>query len=192
MWTSLNKKLYLILGVIFLIGILVGITFVCFISEESREIIFLNINDFIQSLNNTNLNNIINHLAIISILIILSFFVIGIPLEMFFVFYNGFSIGFIISSLTSIFGIKGFLYSLIYIIITKGIYLFILSIILISLIKISKLIIDKYILKKGNNINSINMYLKKSLVCLGIIFLNDIILYFWGSSLINVFNFLII
>ena len=192
MWTSLNKRIYLFLGIIFLIGTVVGITFIYFIPEDSKEIIFLNINDLIQNINSINLNNIVNHFIIIASLIILSFFVIGVPLELFFIFYNGFSIGFIISCLVSIFGIRGLLYSLIYIIVTKGVYLFILSIILVSLIKISKLIIDKYILKKGNNINSINMYLKKCLVCLGIILINDLILYFWGASLINIFNFLII
>ena len=192
MWTSLNKRLYLIFAIVFIIGTIIGMAFIYFISEDSKEIILMNINELIQNVNEININNIINHLFAISVLIILAFFVIGIPFELFFIFYNGFSVGFIISSLTSIFGIRGFLYSLIYIFVTKGVYLFLLSIILISLIKISKLIIDKYILKKKNNINSINIYLKKSLICLGIILLNDIILYFGGSKLINIFNFLII
>ena len=126
MWTSLNKKVFIFISIILLIGIISGILFLIFLNEASKELIFLNINEYIQNLNNYKINNIFMDTIILSSLLILSIFIIGIPLSIFFIFFNGFSIGFIISSLSSIFGFKGLIYSIIHIIINKFVFLFFL------------------------------------------------------------------
>lgn len=190
MRTSLNKRLYVIIGAIMVIGVIVGIIFVLMLDESTKEIIFLNINDMIQNISNTHINNIIIHLLILSTLLILSIFVIGAPLIIFFLFYNGFSIGFIISTITLIFGIKGLLFGLIYVIISKGIYILFLILFSNTLIKIVKNIIDKFI-NKGRGKDILIRLGRKALLCIGFVALSDIILYFGGIPLINVFNFLL-
>lgn len=189
MWTSLNKKLYLFMGIILLIGIIAGVFFVLMLDEASKEVMFLNINEMIQNFGNIKINNIVSHLLILSSLLILTIMLVGAPLVIFFIFYNGFSIGFIISSLTSIFGIKGLIYGIIYVILTKGLFLLFLFIFSITLFKIIKNIIDKVFYKKHSNM--LTVLGEKALVCIILIVISDIIIYFGGSKLVNVFNFLL-
>ncbi len=191
MWTSTNKKLSLFLGIIFTIGIILGFIFLIYLDEANKEIIYLNINEWLQNLNTSHINNIISHIAILSSLFILSLFMVGIPLSLFFVFYNGFSIGFLLMALIDIFGIKGLLYGLVYVIITKGIYLFLALLFVLALIKIAIMFLKALISKEKINKDSLSKLLKRIFICIAIILISDVILYFGGTKLINVFNFLI-
>ncbi len=191
MWTSLNKKICLFFSIIFTIGIIIGFIFLIYLEESSKELISLNINEWLQSLSTSHINSILEHIIILSTLAILSIFVIGLPLIIFFVFYNGFSIGFLLMSLIEIFGVKGLIYGLIYLIITKGIYLFFLTIFILALIKIIILIIKRLIWHQKMNKNLLVTYCKRILICIGVIILSDIILYFGGTKLISIFNFLL-
>ena len=191
MWTSLNKKICLFFSIIFTIGIIIGFIFLIYLEESSKELISLNINEWLQSLSTSHINSILEHIIILSTLAILSVFVIGLPLIIFFVFYNGFSIGFLLMSLIEIFGVKGLIYGLIYLTITKGIYLFFLTIFLLALIKIIILIIKRLIWHQKMNKNLLVTYCKRILICIGVIILSDIILYFGGTKLISIFNFLL-
>ena len=191
MWTSLNKKFYLFLSIIFVIGLILGVIFLIYLDEASKDILFLNINEWLQGISNSNINNIVLHIIMLSSMFLLSIFLIGIPFVLFFVFYNGFSVGFTVTSLTSIFGIKGLLYGIIYVIITKGIYLFFLSIIIVSLLRVSLIILKSIFNKENIDKEKLALLLKKNLICIAIILINDIILYFWGTNLITIFNFLL-
>lgn len=190
MWTSLSKKMYIFFSIILVIGIITGVVFVIMLDEATKEILFLNINEFLQNFSNMSINSGIIHLIMLSSLLILSVFLIGGPLVLFFMFYNGFSIGFIISSLTCIFGIKGILYGVIYVIISKLVYVVLLILFSVNLFKIVKCIIDLIVYKKSNK-ESIIIFIKRSVVFIGMILLNDIILLFCGGKLVNLFNFLI-
>lgn len=190
MWTSLSKKMYIFFSIILVIGIITGVVFVIMLDEATKEILFLNINEFLQNFSNMNINSGIIHLIMLSSLLILSVFLIGGPLVLFFMFYNGFSIGFIISSLTCIFGIKGILYGVIYVIISKLVYVVLLILFSVNLFKIVRCIIDLIVYKKSNK-ESIIIFIKRSVVFIGMILLDDIILLFCGGKLVNLFNFLI-
>ena len=191
MWTSLNKKFYLFLSIIFVIGLILGVIFLIYLDEASKDILFLNINEWLQRISNSNINNIVLHIIMLSAMFLLSIFLIGIPFVLFFAFYNGFSVGFTVTSLISIFGIKGLLYGIIYVIITKGIYLFFLSIIIVSLLRVSLIILKSIFNKENIDKEKLALLLKKNLICIAIILINDIILYFWGTNLITIFNFLL-
>lgn len=191
MWTSLNKKIFLFISVILIIGIISGIIFLLFLNEASSEIIFLNINEYLQNLTNLKCNNLFIDIISLSSIIILCLFIIGIPVAIFFIFYNGFTLGFIISSLSSIFGFKGFIYSIVYIIINKFVYLFFLYFLLLALFKMALIIIKTFIHKEHNNKDEIFHLLKKIGLCLVIILLYDLILYFFGTKLLILFDFLI-
>lgn len=190
MWTSLNKKLYVFMSIILVIGFIVGIVFVVLLDEATKEILFLNINEVLQNFSYVNTNDLIIHLVILSSLLILSMFLIGGPLVLFFMFYNGFSIGFIISNLTCIFGIKGILFGSIYVIIYKLLFLIMLVVFSVNLFKIIKCVIDR-IVNKNNNKESLVVFIKRSVIFIGIVLILDIILYFVGGKLVNLFNFLI-
>ena len=190
MWTSISKKMYVFMLVILIIGIITGIVFVIMLDEATKEILFLNINEFLQNFSNTNINGGLMHLVILSSLLILSIFLVGGPLLIFYMFYNGFSIGFVVSSITYIFGIKGMLYGSIYILISRLVYIIVLIIFNVNLFKIIKCNIDSLVYKKSNK-ESLSVFYKRSIVFIGIILINDVILYFGGGKLVNLFNFLI-
>lgn len=190
MWTSISKKMYVFMLVILIIGIITGIVFVIMLDEATKEILFLNINEFLQNFSNTNINSGLMHLVILSSLLILSIFLVGVPLLIFYMFYNGFSIGFVVSSITYIFGIKGMLYGSIYILISRLVYIIVLIIFNVNLFKIIKCNIDSLVYKKSNK-ESLSVFYKRSIVFIGIILINDVILYFGGGKLVNLFNFLI-
>ncbi len=190
MWTSISKKMYVFMLVILIIGIITGIVFVIMLDEATKEILFLNINEFLQNFSNTNINSGLMHLVILSSLLILSIFLVGGPLLIFYMFYNGFSIGFVVSSITYIFGIKGMFYGSIYILISRLVYIIVLIIFNVNLFKIIKCNIDSLVYKKSNK-ESLSVFYKRSIVFIGIILINDVILYFGGGKLINLFNFLI-
>lgn len=161
MWTSLNKKIFLFISVILGIGIISGIIFLIFLNEASLEIIFLNINEYLQNLASLKCNNIFIDIITLSSIIMLGMFIIGIPIAIFFIFYNGFTLGFIIASLSSIFGFKGFIYSLIYIIINKLVYIFFLYFLLLALFKIVLIIIKAIVYREHKNKDEIFHLLKK-------------------------------
>lgn len=190
MWTSLSKKLYLFMSIVLVIGIITGVIFVIMLDEATKEILFLNINNFLQSFGASNISILVQHLVILSTLLILSIFLIGGPFVIFFMFYNGFTIGFIISSITCIFGIKGMLFGVLYVIVSKLVFVVLFIIFSVNLFKIVKCVIDYLVYKKSNK-ESLVMFMKRSIVFIGIIMISDIILYFWGVKLINIFNFLI-
>jgi len=190
MWTSISKKMYVFMLIILIIGIITGIVFVIMLDEATKEILFLNINEFLQNFSNTNINSGLMHLVILSSLLILSIFLVGGPLLIFYMFYNGFSIGFVVSSITYIFGIKGMLYGSIYILINRLVYIIVLIIFNVNLFKIIKCNIDSLVYKKSNK-ESLSVFYKRSIVFIGIILINDVILYFGGGKLVNLFNFLI-
>ena len=190
MWTSISKKMYVFMLVILIIAIITGIVFVIMLDEATKEILFLNINEFLQNFSNTNINGGLMHLVILSSLLILSIFLVGGPLLIFYMFYNGFSIGFVVSSITYIFGIKGMLYGSIYILISRLVYIIVLIIFNVNLFKIIKCNIDSLVYKKSNK-ESLSVFYKRSIVFIGIILINDVILYFGGGKLVNLFNFLI-
>lgn len=190
MWTSLSKKLYLFMSIVLFIGIITGVVFVIMLDEATKEILFLNVNNFLQSFDASNISILVQHLVILSTLLILSIFLIGGPLVIFFMFYNGFTIGFIISSITCIFGIKGMLFGVLYVIVSKLVFVVLFIIFSVNLFKIVKCVIDYLVYKKRNK-ESLVMFMKRSIVFIGIIMISDIILYFGGVKLINIFNFLI-
>lgn len=191
MWTSTNKKLSLFISIIFIIGLIIGIIFFICLDEASKELILLNINDWLQNIEQYHINALVSHILILSFLLVSSFIFVGVPFILFFIFYNGFSFGFMIVSLISIFGIRGLLYGLIYGVVTKLVYLIFFGIFTITMLKIVKIILGRLFLSKAINRDSFILFLKRIFICIVIIFIYDIILYFGGAKLISIFNFLL-
>lgn len=191
MWTSNIKKIYIFYSVISIIGLILGLVFLISMNEANKEIIFLNINEWIQNIENGHINNIITHVVVLSSLFILSLIIIGLPLNLFLNLYNGFSIGFIIITLTNLFKIKGFFYSIIYIIITKAIYIFFSFILTASNSKYCLVNIKTFLKTFKFNKEQLTILCQKNLLCIGIIICYDIFLYFVGSKILTIFNFLI-
>lgn len=109
-----NLKEYLIIGIIFIIGILVGIVFVNNLSDDNYQDINSYINSFTTTLKDKGnipestvlKNSIYNNLSIGLILWILSSTIVGIFIIYIILFFKGFCLGYTISSLILCLGIK--------------------------------------------------------------------------------------
>lgn len=117
-----NKKEYIIVSILFVIGIFLGVFFINNVSQEPRTQITEYLNQFIEQLKNTENLNTIELLKTsmgqnIILAISLWFFgttIIGIPVVFGIVAYRGFCLGYTIAACISIMGIqKGILFVLI-------------------------------------------------------------------------------
>ena len=109
-----QKKKYLFLIVITLIGILSGIIFIFFISNADKLLIKDELNTFLLNIKNNNLDyyssffqSFSSNFIYLIIIWLLGISIIGIPIIIFLLFFKGFIFGFGISSVISNFGLKG-------------------------------------------------------------------------------------
>jgi len=183
-----NKKYLNFVLVIVLIGLAFGFIYYQFLSENIKESITSTLNDY----NSFRYNFIIKDLIIMSLLLVSSFFVIGIPLSIFYLFYESLSIGFLINIFFVSFGIKGLIYSLLYILLNKLIT-FLLSIIFIyKVINIGRFIIGVFIYKKDEFIkDKIILNFKNSLYIIVFVLIINIILYFISPLIFENLSFLL-
>lgn len=128
----LQKRKYLFLLIIMLIGFISGILFLFFISKEDTSLLSKELNTFFSNIKNNELNftnTLINSISsnMLSLVIIwlLGISIIGIPFILFFLFFKSFVLGFSIISILSNYGFKGILLSISYIFPHQLIYLII-------------------------------------------------------------------
>lgn len=118
---EIQKKKYLFLFSIILVGIISGILFILFISKEDKqlikkefELIFDTINNHKINYFDTFINSISSNLLSLISIYILGISIIGIPFIILFLFMKGFVFGFSISSLINVYKFKGLIGSFIY------------------------------------------------------------------------------
>ena len=116
-----QKKKYLFLTIITVIGIISGILFILFISKEDKSLVKEEIELVINTINNHKLdtlkvffNSITSNLISLICIYLLAISIIGMPLIILFLFIKGFTFGFSISSLINTYKFKGILLSFSY------------------------------------------------------------------------------
>ncbi len=171
-----SHKNYLLFVVIVIgIGILAGILYYQFLDVNSKNNIALTI----ANLDSLKFNNILKDLIIMSILLVSSFFIIGIPLSIFYLFYESFSLGFLFNIFFASFKIKGIICFLLYFIINKFLVLILMIFFIKKIINIGRYIIGYLIYRKDSTIKEkIMINFKKCLYSILIILFINIFLYF--------------
>ena len=116
-----EKKKYIFLLSIIIIGIISGCLFILFITKEDKQLIHNNLENIIDTITGkkinylkTFINSISSNLISLIGLYILGISIIGIPIIVFFLFLKGFTLGFSFISLVSKYRIKGLLGSVSY------------------------------------------------------------------------------
>ena len=169
----------------FIVGLILSVLF--YLSLDKTEIKLL-----VDTIKNNSIlyktsNNMINHLKILSVIIILNFLYIGIPLYIGLLISESFKIFLRLIILYKAFKIKGVIYGVIYALINNGIYIVFLLVVFKKLIKIFK-IIYKYKFKKENiNYSTLYYYFINTIIVLVLIFISDMLIYFYGSKLLYIF-----
>ena len=109
-----NLREYIIISIIFLIGVIIGVIFINNLKENQQDIINVYLNSFIESIKNENQidnvellkTSIISNIKLCLYLCIAGLTVIGIPILYIIICYRGFCLGYTISATIASLGVK--------------------------------------------------------------------------------------
>ena len=183
-----NKKYLIFMLSIVLIGLIVGIIYYISQSIDVKNRII----SIISNYDSFKYNAIFKDLIIMSILLVSSFLVIGIPLALFYLFYEGVSIGFLISIFLASFKIKGLIYLLLFLLVNKCLSFLLIFLFIQKIINIGRYVIGLIIYKNETVIKEkVIQNFISSLSYIIIIFILNIFLYFLSSFLFKHLSFLL-
>ncbi len=193
----LQKRKYLFLLIIMLIGFISGILFLFFISREDTSLLSKELNTFFSNIKNNELNftnTLINSISsnMLSLVIIwlLGISIIGIPFILFFLFFKSFVLGFSIISILSNYGFKGILLSISYIFPHQLIYLIIWLLLTYYAFSFSIKLVKILFFKKNINIREYFLkYLKIGGISLVILIICSLFETYITPHFINLFIF---
>ncbi len=188
-WTSINKNLIKFLISLLIMGILVGI----YIYIKQPSLTKVSILSELKSLNtilNSKQNNFLFHLLILSLFLFFSIIVLGLPLLLFYLFYEGVCFGFLLGGFINYKKISGLLYGTIFMIINKLLLYVCIIYILIVSINYSKKVILSLRHKDYKIYEYIFNHIIKMIFILLIIMLYEIFINFFGNKILSYFLFL--
>jgi stage II sporulation protein M len=157
-----NKRLYLFLLLIFIIGVIFGSIFITILDDSDKASVLSQIGDFFSKIKSNKFDfaevfksSVTSNLLYIALVFILGISIIGIPIVIIMLFLKGFMIGFSIASIIAKYKIIGLLGAITYIfphIIISAIVIFVIS---YYALKISFSILKSVIEKKTINFSEI-------------------------------------
>ena len=187
-----NKKEYIIVSILFVIGIFLGVFFINNVNEEPKIQITEYLNQFIEQLKNTETLNNIDLLKTsigqnIILAICLWFFgttIIGIPIVFGIVVYRGFCLGYTIAAVIYVMGIsKGVLFVFILLLLQNLLIIPAILALAVSGIKLYKSI------TKDNRKENVKLEVVRhtvfSLIMLGILILSSVIEIFVSTNILK-------
>ena len=179
-----HKNLWLFLAIILAFGMGVGIYF----GITSKDLLKNTVTNY--SLTEQFTHFSVNHFVVFSVLLITSLLLIGIPLAISYIFYEGMSIGFCFTLFISTFHFKGFLYMLAFTILTKIIFFLLFCYFFLKILNISKSIIAWMIYKKNKKDTIVHLMIGCLLLLL-ILFCYDLLIDYFGIKLIHALGVLL-
>lgn len=194
-----QKRMYLFLFAIMIVGLMIGLIFPMVLSNENQELLKTSISTFFNNVMNHEINYqnglqnalLSNALFLIGVWL-LGISVIGLPIVVFLLFYKSFVFGFSISSILSVYGIKGFPAMITYIF--PGTVLSLITTLLLSFYSISFSIkLFRYLFLKENlNFKKImSKYIKIFAICLVSYLIVSLLDVYFSPIFMNLFTFLL-
>lgn len=117
-----QKKRYLFLSSIVVVGLITGVVYFLYLSNDNQKLIFAHLETLFETIKNNKIdystsiiNGIISNLLNCSIIWLLGISIIGIPIVIFILFYHAFVVGLTISSIIGCYKLKGVLVAIIYV-----------------------------------------------------------------------------
>jgi len=180
-WTSLKKHetLLIFILVIFIFGIITGLLFYFKQDSSLKETIVLSLTNLFKN-NVFTIKNIFYHFIILIIIALTLFCFIGLPLLTIYIFFEGITLGFIIPLFFSLFKINAIWYFLVYFILVKFIFIFLLLLLFVKTINYLKTYI---ICLKKKNYDFIKNF-KYIITLIALILINDVFVYFISNRLL--------
>jgi len=183
-----NKKYLKFVFVIIVIGLISGFLYYHFLNSEVQENIINTIKDYTIF----NSNYIFKDLIITSVILVSSFFIMGIPLAIFFLFYESISLGFLINIFFVAFKLKGLIYIALYILINRLLVFFLIILFLQKIINIGRLVIGIILSKNDKTIrDKLIVNFKNSIYIIIFILIINVIVYFVSPLIFKYLSFLL-
>lgn len=182
-----KKYLFLFLSILIIFGIITGL----YLGITNIEFLKEDISYYAMNIKNQDYNFLLIHFFLLVISLATSFIGLGVPILCTLIFYEGLTTGFLIGIFSITNGIGGCLFSLIFILITKVIYILLLLFFFLKCLEIARKMIAHFIYKK--EIPSILVSISKaSILLILFIFINDLIVLAIGNKILPIFGFLIL
>ena len=164
-----------------LLGLIIG-AFLFYVTDNSIKENIYNI-----LINNSmSYDYILFHLGLFSFLGILGFIYIGVPFSLFYYFYECLSIGYLVLAISIYYSFKGIIYSILYIIFFKGIFMASLAYFIINMVSYTKKKIMFF--KMPLNNEYLSNYLYRCIFTLGLLLVNDLVILFIGNNVFELLN----
>lgn len=188
--TNIKKNKYLKFFIMFyVLGIIISIFYFYNIDKDKINIIVTSIKENNLLLN--PINNIINHLKILSVTSLFTMIFIGIPIFIGLIISEGFISFFRFIVLYKTYKMKGIIFGLIYYILNNLFYIIFLYIIFRKLIILAKKIYRLIIKKENINFSEIYNILHSIIYIIIIIFIIDSLTFFYTPKILKIFAFLL-
>lgn len=173
---------------LFVVGIVIGFLF--YFSYKPDISGYLE--NFKDLLSKTRQNTFLISIILISSIFILSITIIGFPAIVFYIFYEGLSIGFTFAAFLSFYGIKGFLFYFIFFIFSKVIYILLMLYFSVLSIKFVIKIVNLIKSKRTEEMHKTIVYqfYRFIIVLFGII-INSFAIYLFSHKILRLFSGLI-
>ena len=176
---KINKKIFVFLFVLMLIGIIAGSIFTTILNSSDKKLVVDHLNDFINNINNNKLDylfslksNLITNIGYVMLIWLLGISVIGLPIIIIMFFTKCFILGFSVGSVLITFKLKGILVSLVYVF--PGQVISLLFLLLLMMYSMSFTFRMLYAILKKKSLDFkliINKYFKILLIVLGVVIL---------------------
>ena len=181
-----RSNIYLFLSIILIIGFILGIILGSFNSQNMQSSLI----SFSNNLKGPNISIFFINFGIITFLIILSLFIISIPIFVIYTFYKGLEIGFIVSLFMFTFNFKGLIFIIIYAILFNLSEIILLFLLFPKCLEMTRLTIGKLIYHHENELKILKL-LKNSLTLIVLINIYNLFMCLCGSPILNIFHFLL-
>ena len=176
---KINKKIFVFLFVLMLMGIIAGSIFTTILNSSDKELVINHLNEFIDNINNNKLdylfalkNNLITNISYVILIWLLGISVIGLPIIIIMFFTKCFILGFSVGAVLTTFKLKGILISLVYVFPGQVISLLFLLLLMMYSMSFTFKMIYAILKKKSIDFKLImNKYFKILLIVLGTIIL---------------------
>ncbi len=180
-WTSLkkHKSLFLFLSILFLFGFVTGILFYFKQEASVKETILLSLNNLFQE-NVFPIKNIFYHFIILMIICSTLFCFIGLPLLIFYIFFESITIGFLFPIFFSLFKINAIFYFSLYFLLIKFFFLFFLFLFFVKSFRYIKSYLSCLKRKSYDFVKN----LKYVAILILIILINDLFVYFVSNRIL--------
>ncbi len=183
-----HKKYIIFITLLIIVSFILGYLYYNNINDNQK----LNIINTIKSNKTWHYNYIFKDLIWMSLIIVLSFLIVGIPLGVIYIFYESFSLGFITKVFISIYRLKGLLFIILFIILIKLIILLLKVCFVKKTLNYGRLLIGSFIYKHDSNIKDKIFYnFKNALYLLLFVLVINIIMFFISPSILKKISFLL-